>query len=78
MRRVMGVKFDRLDLDDCEFTVEYEAYEDCSGPGPDEDHVEVLRVFLECGTKVIEVTDVLLHSNDFCEYVRTTVIDSRY
>lgn len=53
-----------LDVDDVTFEIEFEAWTDTSGPGPDDSYIEVTKATLWCGKLNIDVTEVMQCSDD--------------
>jgi hypothetical protein len=56
------------ELNDVTFEIEFEGWTDTSGPGPDENHIEILKVTLWCG-KYIDVTEVMQCSEDLRDVI---------
>jgi hypothetical protein len=64
MKDYIAMTIADLDVEDVTFEVEFEAWTDTSGPGPDESHIDIFKVTLRCGKWNIDVTEVMQCSDD--------------
>lgn len=60
-----------LDLDDVTFEIEFEAWTDTGGPGPDDSYIEVTKATLWCGKLNIDVTELMQRSDDLRGQIET-------
>jgi hypothetical protein len=58
-----------LDVDDVTFEIEFEAWTDTGGPGPDDSYIEVTKATLWCGKLNIDVTELMQRSSDMCAVI---------
>ena len=64
MKQSLALSISDMEIDDVTFEVEFEAWTDKSGPGPDDSHIDILKVTLRCGKWNIDVTEVMQCSDD--------------
>jgi len=64
MKDYLELPISEMEVEDVNFEVEFEGWTDKSGPGPDESHIDILKVTLRCGKWNIDVTEVMQCSED--------------
>jgi len=64
MKDYLELPISEMEVEDVTFEVEFEAWTDKSGPGPDESHIDIHKVTLRCGKWNIDVTEVMQCSDD--------------
>lgn len=64
MKDYLELPISEMEVEDVTFEVDFEAWTDTSGPGPDESHIDILKVILRCGKWNIDVTEVMQCSDD--------------
>jgi hypothetical protein len=64
MKDYLELPIAEMEVEDVTFEVEFKGWTDTSGPGPDESHIDILRVTLRCGKWNIDVTEVMQCSDD--------------
>jgi len=64
MKDYLELPIAEMEVEDVTFEVEFEAWTDTSGPGPDESHIDILKVTLRCGKLNIDVTELMQCSDD--------------
>lgn len=64
MKDYISMTIADLDVDDVTFEIEFEAWTDTSGPGPDNSYIEVTKATLWCGKLNIDVTELMQRSSD--------------
>ena len=64
MKDYISMTIADMDVDDVTFEIEFEAWTDTGGPGPDDSYIEVTKATLWCGKLNIDVTEVMQCSDD--------------
>lgn len=64
MKDYISMTIADLDVEDVTFEIEFEAWTDTSGPGPDNSYIEVTKATLWCGKMNIDVTELMQRSSD--------------
>jgi len=64
MKDYLELPIAEMEVEDVTFEVDFWAWTDKSGPGPDESHIDILKVTLRCGKWNIDVTEVMQCSDD--------------